>query len=94
MGGNTVYTFTAAELRSQGYTPEHAAAVEARGGYIGKPPRSPQPPPQIRQIAAGNATVRAWAKAHDIPVPARGRIPAAVMAQFVTANGEGTPGNG
>jgi len=87
MGGNAVYTFTAAELRGQGYTPEHAAAVEARGGYIGRPPAAPK---TITRVRPGQATIRAWARANGIKVPPRGSVSADVVARFESASGQGT----
>ncbi len=61
-------TITAAELRAQGYSAEHCAYVEQRQAEPQKPP--------------GSSEVRTWAAAAGIACPARGRIPAAVLAQY------------
>lgn len=41
--------------------------------------------PRRVEVAADPRAVRAWAKAHKIPVPERGRIPADVIARYHAA---------
>ncbi|PXY33558.1 hypothetical protein BAY59_10775 [Prauserella coralliicola] len=45
-------------------------------------------PAQKREAPTDQGAVRAWAKANDIDVPARGRIPDAVIEQYKAAHPE------
>ncbi len=51
----------------------------------GRRPRRPARPASARARSAG---IRAWAKAHDIQVSDRGRIPASVIGQYETRTTE------
>jgi nucleoid-associated protein Lsr2 len=42
--------------------------------------------PRVTFVGASSRTIREWAHANDVPVPDRGRIPAAVVARFNEAN--------
>lgn len=72
-------------------TDEHAAQLRTDASSFVAAARSvrraPASTPSRRGAGAGYdpQAVRAWAKVHDVALPARGRIPGAVVAQFRAA---------
>lgn len=58
---------------------DHARVKVGRG-------RSSKTKPARTELGASPATVRAWARAQQIDVPARGRIPNDVYERFEAAN--------
>ena len=52
----------------------------------GRRTRSGRPRVTPSRVTSDSRTVRVWAKANNVPVTDRGRIPASVMAQFNEAN--------
>jgi hypothetical protein len=54
------------------------ARVQSKKGGVAKPAK--------QHVGPSPQTVRAWANSNGIAVPARGRIPEAVIAQFREAN--------
>jgi hypothetical protein len=86
-------TRNAAKLRKS-FEPFASAARRTGGRRIRTAPaattavrtRRPAPSPaQLTDTPVDSATVRAWAAANKIEVSTRGRIPAAVIAQFRAA---------
>jgi hypothetical protein len=45
--------------------------------------------PARTQVAAASGTIRAWASAQGLDVPAKGRLPKAVVEQYEAANPNG-----
>ena len=82
-------------VRRQGYTPAHAAYLDSiLAGRLAQaadePAGPPEPditvtPPATREVS--NAEIRAWALKRKMKVPAKGRIPAAVIKAYTEANG-------
>jgi len=62
------------------------AAARPRGKAAAQKPAAARPPrPSEKTVAA---LVREWARAHDIDVPPRGRVPKTVIAQWESATGQ------
>jgi hypothetical protein len=62
----------AAELISQGYSPEHAQRAAAREIAAPEPVTLP----------AADSAVRAWCVSHDVPCSPRGKVSAASRAAY------------
>lgn len=73
--------FVIARNTEPGSTLPYLLRVPLRDGIILKATRAPAPP--------SPAHVRRWASAHDIVVSDRGRIPVAVMDQYLEARARG-----
>ena len=67
-----------------------AGLRDALAKYVGasrrRGHRSRMTPSRVTPLGASSRTIREWAKANDVRVPAKGRVPAAVVAQFNEVN--------
>jgi nucleoid-associated protein Lsr2 len=66
-----------------------AGLREAFAKYVGagrRRGRRSRTPSKVTRVASDSRTIREWAQANNVSVPAKGRVPASVVAQFNQAH--------